>query len=692
MGIIKPEAQRAFFADHSGNAELLKLFLNGFDISFACERHLSNTTVYAYILKPEDFMRESFGFDKEMLLVYSPFSQMEPRSIQAIDELYRVYPFAGRVDTLTCFFMSADSEVESWIKASASNEAMRILIPFSSQEAAANKSDQWYIRNKLRKYFFGLDLFGYTLPLNDDSYFFGRQQIVARYIDSIKRGEDRGIFGLRKTGKTSLLFKLQRVVSEQKLGEMFFYDCKSPMLRKLHSHELLGEIYRDICTRLGFAPAPGTDEIAVVRNLTAAVKKSASKTPRLIIVFDEIEYISFIAPMDEHWKREFVDFWQTIWSIQSSCRNLVFIVSGVNASVSEMDSVVVGGRKIQNPLFGIVQSEYLQGLSNDECASMIKSLGRRMGLKFEYDAVKFLYEQYGGHPMLTRLSCSKLNMYFGEENRPITIDLKLVQQRMPEINSELVYYFRHVISELQEFYPEEYEMFEMLACGQIADFVELSKALELTRHLYHYGLIENDPSGLPRVKLPVAAAFVSDELAKKEGRKAAYKLIAPGERRAWVARRIKSIIQDMRQLEAAIAQSNAPCKLFGDHSFPEGDKLMEVPEVDSEITFVAFVNTFNRCFVESIESYGKSIGKGRYFWEDIAGAYPSLYDVLYRIKVYRHAQDHLQLTPQFQRDYQAFRLEDTSGFHDTREQLFAIEQRLLDALLVGVQMELNNLV
>ena len=148
----------------------------------------------------------------------------------------------------------------------------------------------------------------------------------------------------------------------------------------------------------------------------------------------------------------------------------------------------------------------------------------------------------------------------------------------------------------------------------------------------------------------------------------------------------------MRQLEAAITQSNAPCKLFGDHSFPEGDKLMEVPEVDSEITFVAFINTFNRCFVESIESYGKSIGKGRYFWEDIARAYPSLYDVLYRIKVYRHAQDHLQLTPQFQRDYQAFRLEDTAGFHDTREQLFAIEQRLLDALLVGVQMELNNLV
>lgn len=25
---------------------------------------------------------------------------------------------------------------------------------------------------------------------------------------------------------------------------------------------------------------------------------------------------------DEHWKREFIDFWQTIWSVQSLYRNL----------------------------------------------------------------------------------------------------------------------------------------------------------------------------------------------------------------------------------------------------------------------------------------------------------------------------------------------------------------------------------
>ena len=38
MGIIKSEAQRAFFDSHRSNADLVKLFLNGFDITFACEK------------------------------------------------------------------------------------------------------------------------------------------------------------------------------------------------------------------------------------------------------------------------------------------------------------------------------------------------------------------------------------------------------------------------------------------------------------------------------------------------------------------------------------------------------------------------------------------------------------------------------------------------------------------------------
>lgn len=691
MGTILPDAQRAFFDNHRGNSDLIKLFLTGFDITAAYEKHVANTIVFAYILKAEDFMKEAFGFEKDILLMYSPYEQMEARSIQALDEVLRLHPFAGRVDTLNCFLLSDDENVETWVKENAFSKKVRIIIPFSKSEVQSNKNDQWYVRNKLRRYFFGLDLFGNTLPLMDDTDFFGRQQIIARYINSIKRGDNRGIFGLRKTGKTSLLRKIERVAIEQEICEVFFYDCKVPALRGLHCNQLLFEIYSEICERLNVPACHEEDIYAVDRNLRIVVKEAANKGIKIVLVFDEIEYISFIAKLDEHWKTEFVDFWQTIWSIQSTHRNLTFIISGVNASVSEVDSIDIDGKKVQNPLFGIVQSEYLKGLTYDECNSMIKTLGKRMGLKFDYDAIKYIYAQYGGHPMLTRLACSQLNGHYEEANRPVSINLRQAEQLTPDINAALVFYFKHIISELQEFYPDEYEMFEMLASGQIPDFIELSQSVEWTKHLYDYGLIENN-AGIPEVKLPVAAAFVASEFAKREQRKSSYKLIAPENRSKWVVSRTKLIIQDMRQLESAISQSNGLPKLFGNHSFPEADKLIEIPVADSESNFVAFINTINRCFVESIENYGRENGKQRYFWNEICSTYPSLYAVLYRAKVYRHSQDHLRLTPQFQEDYLTFRAEDTAGFVNQKDQLYAIQQKLLNSLWVSIQAETNKIV
>ncbi|MBQ9345409.1 MAG: hypothetical protein IJT88_09380 [Kiritimatiellae bacterium] len=691
MGSIHQDAQRAFFDSHKSNADLIKLFLSGFDITAAYEKHVSNTTVYAYILKPESFMKEAFGFEKDILLMYSPYKTMEPRAIQALDELFHLYPFVGRVDTLNCFLLSDDKNVEIWVKESANSENFRIIIPFSKNEMLSNKGNTWFIRNKLIKYCFGLDLFGYTLPLSDDTYFFGRQQIVAHYINSIKRGENRGVFGLRKTGKTSLLYKIKRIVSEQKIGELFFYDCKIPSFRKLHWIQFLYEIYSNICNRINVLPKRDDDETTLIRNMRTVIKEAANKGIKIILVFDEIEYVSFIAPLDEHWKTEFVDFWQTLWSIQSTHRNLTFIVSGVNASVTEIDSIVINGRRIQNPLFGIVQSEYLKGLTEEECNSMIKTLGKRMGLKFEHDVIRHIYAQYGGHPMLTRLACSKLNMYFEEANRPVTITLRHAEQLLPDINADLIYYFKHVISELQEFYPDEYDMFEMLAVGQIVDYMELSQSVELTKHLYDYGLINNE-AGYPKVNLPVAGDFVASELAKKEQRQSAYKLIPPVDRSKWVVRRAKAITQDLRQLEIAISQANGLPKLFGNHSFPEADKLLEIPVADSESNFIAFTNILNRCFVESMENYGKEIGKNNYFWNDIRMAYPALFAVLYRAKVYRHSQDHLTLTPQVKKDYASFRAEDTAGIADPKDQLYAIQQKLLNSLWVAIQVETNKII
>lgn len=686
MGIIVNDVKNIFLQNYPEQEKILKPFLNGFDVTYSEKREINNTVLFAYMLKPESFMKEGFGLDKEILLTYSPYDEFQPRALQGINMLFSSYPFRNRVDTLNCFVVSKDKAVfdYSGVTSFSENES-RSIVPFLLDDLYVN-NDAWYLRNVLRKYFYDVDLFGYSLPLRDEASFFGRQQIIARYIDAIKRCENRGVFGLRKTGKTSLLFKIDRLVREQKLGFVFYYDCKSPSYRKLHWNEFLGAICDNIAKRLGVYIRKDYDEKSIIKSFRYVMKIASERNKKIIVMFDEIEYISFKSPTDEHWHEEFIDFWQTIWSVQSLHRNLVFILSGVNPSVAEIDTI----NGIQNPLFSIVQSEYLQGLSEEDTHSMIRTLGRRMGINFDYQAIKKLFNLYNGHPLLLRLACSYINRQYVDEQRPITINVSDVERIQDDIDVELAYYFKHVVSEIQQFYPDEYEMFEMLASGQKADFVELAAMTDLSKHLYNYGLVAKDENNVPFVKMPVAGRYVAMELAKKENRKSLYKLVEESKRHEWLEQRIKSIIRDIRQLETAI-RSSGKNKLFGENSFPEAERFAELSPVTKTLELQNFFNVCNRCFVESIENYGASIGKPKYFWNEIKNDYPALFETLERIKIYRHSEDHLTLTPTVSKKYISFFNEDTKGFDTEKEQKFAIQQKLIENFHAAIQIEISSI-
>lgn len=685
MGIIVSNVKNMFLPSHPEQENILKPFLNGFDVTYADKVRINNTQLFVFMLKPEQYLSEAFGLDKEILLAYTPYETLQPRAIQAVNMLFESFPFKNRVDTLNCFLISPDSEVLNYAGiTNFTDEQSRSIVPFVYSQLISNSSDSWYVRNTLRKNFYDVDLFGYTLPLRDETSFFGRQQIVARYIDAIKRCENRGIFGVRKSGKTSLLFKIDRIIRDQRLGYVFFYDCKSPSYRKMHWNELLGAICDNIAKRLNIKIRKEYDETNIIKSFRYVMKTASDMNKKIVIMFDEIEYISFKSPMDIHWHTEFVDFWQTIWSVQSLHRNLVFILSGVNPSVSETDTI----DGIQNPLFGIVQAEYLQGLSPEDARTMIHTLGKRMGLNFNYEAITLLYNQYNGHPMLLRLACSYINRQFENENRPITITKETVAGIQEGIDIELAYYFKHVVSEIQQFYPEEYEMFEMLASGQTSDFVELSQITEYTKHLYNYGLVAKNSNGTPYVKMPVAGRYVAMELAKKENRTTLYKVVELDKRSSWVSQRAKSIIRDIRQLELAIRGASKD-KLFGDNSFPEAEKFASITPVASGAEFQSFFNICNRCFVESIENYGKSIGKTKYFWNEIKNSYPNLFNVLHRIKIYRHSEDHLMLKQDVAKKYSEYWSTDTQGISNPDEQRFVIQQKLLEEFLTAIQIEID---
>lgn len=688
MGYIKDEVLNNYSLSDLDKA-IAKIFTIGFNINNGDIVKEANTTITTFILEPEDFMKEGFGLDKEIALFISHFEQMEGRTIRAAECILEKYPFKNRVDNLCYFLVSKDSNLDQWINQYYDPSInSRIIFPLNIPELMANKGNQWFIRDKLRQYSFDKDLFGYALPLQNDSSFFGRQQILGRYIDAIKRCQNKGIFGLRKTGKTSLLFKIMRTIKEQRIGQVFFYDCKNPQVRKKRWFELLYDINMSISSRLGYASfKSGVSELECVASFKYLMKKASERNAKIVLIFDEIEYISYFAKQDPHWKNDYFDFWQTLWSEQSTYANLCFVICGVNAYVTEKDSII----GIQNPLFGIVQSEYLIGLTLDETSLMIKTLGKRMGLRLEYDAIQFIFDQYGGHPMLTRMACSWLNRYLSDCKRPIILKKEQVVSFQEEIDSDPAFfsYFGHIVSEIKQFYPDEYEMLEMLSSGQVDDFIELSRTDEFIQHLWSYGLIK-EVKKVPVISLPVAGKYIAIDLAKREGRKIAYKLVNKSNRASWLNHRIEIIISTIRNMENSLRLMGKP-SLYGINSFPEADKLKSIPVVYDEASFSSFINTLYRCFVESIDNYGKSINDLQYLQKTINSTYPILSRTLDKIKEYRNERDHILLSDYHKKKFDEYLKEDMEPYESTDDKLFCLQQKIIIEIITSVYNETMNL-
>lgn len=508
------------------------------------------------------------------------------------------------------------------------------------------------------------------------------------YRDAARRGENRGLFGLRKTGKTSFLFKLDRLLSTEGLSTLYF-DCKSPSVRQLRWYELLEKVGIEIAAKVGVKFSAPSDHRRYAEVFTKLLSQIPTET-RILIILDEIEYVSPFAIDDKHWVKDYLPFWQTIWAAQSVQRRISILIAGVNPSIVEVDRI----EGTQNPLFGIVPYSFLRGLGRDEVLRMLKVLGKRMGLKFHEAAVDYMHTRYGGHPLLTRLAGSFIHrsLKSSKAERPYEIDVAFLESQEDARDAELTFYCRHVVSELRDFYPDEYSLLEWLSAGRTADYLEFANYPEYIRHLREYGIVSNDANGIPRVTLAVVGRFVALEEARREGRRTILRLVPSEERQVWLDRRKSAILDDLTEIQRLATIARLP-PLFGPNSFPESHRFASQKVVVNEADFESFVNCCNRCFVESIEAYGTHQMNANYFWGDIRAAYPALHEALHRLKIYRHHRMHIRLMPAVEQALQRFLKQDLEDREprNVDDIWFVLQQASLDALLNSLQVELARL-
>jgi len=688
-GIKNDQTVQNHFSRYPDERNLILPFTRISTLTWADRRRAMNADLSVFILRADDELADNFGFTQEILAVYSPHRELQARAFQGADELLSELPMRGRVDPLTCIIISNDPDADGrTVDHLARNRESRMYVGFSASELSGDR-DGWVVRNRLMRRLFGRDLFDHRLPLRNDTYFFGRESLVQEFQQAFLQGENRGLFGLRKTGKTSMLYKLQRLAVGHASLRYLHYDCKSPAVRMLTWTKLLRKIGGDLASLGGLSPMDGSTDGPQIADDFVRIVHGLPPELVPVLIFDEIEYVSPFAKLDAHWKDEFIPFWQTIWSAQSM-RPMPVLVCGVSPAVVETD--LIG--HVQNPLFGIVPPRYLTGLDYDEVCRMLVSLGGRIGLKFSGEAARYVFQRYGGHPFLSRLACSFVHRLLQTEEvaRPVQMDAAKLLSGENTRDGELAFYCGHVVSELKEFYPDEYTLLEVIATGQTADYLDYYRQPEFIMHLTSYGLVQRGLHGKASISIPVVGHYVGLESARAEGRKTILKVIPREDRTAWLDRRVRAVADDIRTLEGLTRRPGGTL-LFGANSFPEADKLLQVRVCDDESGFSVFINVLNRCLVESIEKHGASVSRKHYFWEQVKLAYPVMWDALCRIKVYRHHRVHLVLNESMDEILRQYLRRDLEGQTPSgvSDLWFTLQQCVLDGLFLGVQAEIERL-
>lgn len=461
--------------------------------SFNAER-IGNSEYWGLVARPSDDFSIHLNTDREVLFVFSKYDTFEIRTLEAFDLFYDQLE-QKRIDRGIRFLVSGDNRVEGVVqKYLQQNPEYPIIIPINYHNVREFNQE---ILESIRKNYLIRDLFGYQNPLQEETFFFGRQEQVNTVLDLAKSGQSSSMFGLRKSGKTSSIYAIMR--KARSFGCIpVFIDCQSPAVHARRYNELLSLIVKEVREAIGQKrniPELSGNEVEVAETFRSQLKTAISQAKsKLLIIFDEIENISPGTAASIHWEtqRDCLLFWQNLRSFMQKDANgkLSTCIVGTSPKLLELEKL----SDAPNPVYLFTQKRFISALDFEETRDMVDRLGFFMGLDFDPTQVAKLQELYGGHPFFTRQVCSLIHKGVGD-NRPIKVSDRQMEKAITEFGGQLDTYLSDILSNLERFYPDEYRLLRDIAKGDLFEVSEYGRhAPDLIDHLIGYELVSRKGS------------------------------------------------------------------------------------------------------------------------------------------------------------------------------------------------------
>ncbi len=465
----------------------------------AALRSLGSQVVYAGFCRQEGFngaavvhvrfsgaIEAGFGFTREVMLFYSPHEDLQGRTFKAATKELQSTDRSVTPDTF--FLWSPDPRLRTklydWSRPSS------LAIPLLIDE-----NEELSLIKLLRDHIYTRDLFYVTTPVSGAS-FFGRRTLLQSMRDDVFNQRVTGVFGLRKSGKTSILTQLSEELKDDNVVTILMdletfpcppedptddilADLRQRLLWELRSRGLRTQELEEIGQR------PGILELK--NALQSVLKHLKEDGTRILLLLDEIEYLTPADKIDiaEGEMPRIAQMLSAFRSIVQESDNFTFTLSGLTSAIIESGRLY--GRP--NPLFSWARAVYVTPLDREEADDLASTVGGKMGIEITSGALEALHEASGGHAFLYRSLSSAVVSHLPVDDLKRTMSRSAVLTEISDWKSRIQGNIEEMIQHVKRYYPNESVMLEILM-DSADDFKELAPEEHVAvRRLKDLGLI-----------------------------------------------------------------------------------------------------------------------------------------------------------------------------------------------------------
>ncbi|MEQ8998953.1 MAG: HEAT repeat domain-containing protein [Coleofasciculus sp. B1-GNL1-01] len=300
------------------------------------------------------------------------------------------------------------------------------------------------------RYLPGADLFDDRNAIGDTLSFFGRVELLNPLEEELRRNQGIGLFGLRKSGKTSILLQLSFAMRQHPVVHI---DLQRYGGKQRYGAELLNQILQQLSKLVNehHPQSKGTDLSWVrSRHFSAGSAKALttnfkpfpqdSPAPDLISEFtqrintlspllqaagyhlpilcflDEIERILPTKTDPKERTEEFNACFGVLRVLSQEQRQLSLLVADVHADCNRINQWQQPDVPT-NPVFSFFKEYFVSPFSQSETTRMLTDIGELMGVTFDQATQIAIHRESGGHPFIARQLASLLFNKVAPENK-----------------------------------------------------------------------------------------------------------------------------------------------------------------------------------------------------------------------------------------------------------------------------------